>query len=436
MLNNYILDSTLRIDNQLISQSELDRVTTVINGKKYPLYDVVDGGFIFPRGKGISYLKRHNYNYTDNRSDGRPISQYSNLVPRYNQAEIISNFCRQLSQYDGGILVSGCGTGKTIMGAEIVAKIGRTAVVCVHKEFIAEQWVRAFKMINPNWKVGLCREDQCDTGEEYDIVICFVQSLLSRNYPEEFYSSFGVLLGDEVHRYGAEKWKKVFERFPSRIRVGLTATPKRLDGFWPLIEANIGPILVRNSGSYLVPRIFGVDINTVALPHEYGVPWASPFVQNAKILKILENNYGRNKYLVKWVIDAYRKGRKIMFASAKRGHLSHIYSMAASFIPKVDMSFYVGGMKGEDRVAAEDASVIFTSYQMTAEGLDIPDLDVLIMGLPRTSIEQAIGRTLREFEGKGRPVVIDPIDYKIPNLYRSWLNRKKQYDLLHYEVIK
>jgi superfamily II DNA or RNA helicase len=245
-----------------------------------------------------------------------------------------------------------------------------------------------------------------------------------------------VLLGDEVHRYGADKWKQIFSRFPAKTRIGLTATPERLDGFWPLIVSHIGPILVENSGNYLVPRIFGVKINTYADPSEYGASWANLFIQNAKILKILECNPGRNDYLVKWTVDAYKKGRKIMFASAKRNHLTTIHNISSKYIPIDDMSFYVGGMKKKDRIKAEDASVIFTTYQMTAEGLDIPDLDLLIMGLPRTSIKQAVGRTLREFEGKGRPVIIDPIDYQIPNLHRSWLNRKNQYETLQYEVIQ
>ena len=214
MLNNYILDSTLRIDNQLISQSELDRVTTVINGKKYPLYDVVDGGFIFPRGKGISYLKRHGVTYCDHRTHGRAIPQDSNFIPRHNQEEVIQAFLKKLPLFDGGVLCSGCGSGKTVISAQLAIRIGRSTLVCIHKEFLQDQWIASFNMLNPNLKIGVCRGDVCNTGGEYDVVIAFIQSLLAREYPVEFYNSFGTTINDEVHRFGAEKWKQVFERIP------------------------------------------------------------------------------------------------------------------------------------------------------------------------------------------------------------------------------
>jgi superfamily II DNA or RNA helicase len=432
----YEIDSVLRIKDEFIPQCEYDRLISKIDGKDYPLYDVREKEIIFPRGKGISYLKRYGVTYCDHRTHGRAIPQDSNFIPRHNQEEVIQAFLNKLPLFDGGILCSGCGSGKTVMSAQLAIRIGRSTLVCIHKEFLKDQWIAAFNMLNPNLKIGVCQGDVCNTGVEYDVVIAFIQSLLAREYPVEFYNSFGTTINDEVHRFGAEKWKQVFERIPAYHRIGITATPHRRDGFWDLITAHIGPILFTNSGDHLHPRIFGVRMNTYLNPWQYGAKWASPDQQNAKILSLLAKDEGRNKHLAKYTIDAYKKGRKVMFASARIQHLKDIYNLCLVEIPAEDMSLYVGGMKKDKLLEAKEKQIIFTSFQLTSEGFDQPDLDLLILGLPRTSILQTVGRILREAENKSSPVVIDPIDHLVPSLNRSWENRRKQYIERNYEIVE
>ncbi len=73
--------------------------------------------------------------------------------------------------------------------------------------------------------------------------------------------------------------------------------------------------------------------------------------------------------------------------------------------------------------------VLFATYGLAKEGLDIPRLDRLILASPhrdKATIIQAIGRIERKFENKSEPIcydLVDPIQY-FENMYKS---RKRYY---------
>ena len=57
--------------------------------------------------------------------------------------------------------------------------------------------------------------------------------------------------------------------------------------------------------------------------------------------------------------------------------------------------------------------VLFATYGLAKEGLDIPRLDRLILASPhrdKATIIQAIGRIERKFEGKDKPICYDLVD--------------------------
>ena len=67
--------------------------------------------------------------------------------------------------------------------------------------------------------------------------------------------------------------------------------------------------------------------------------------------------------------------------------------------------------------------ILFATYGLAKEGLDIPRLDRLILASPhkdKATIIQSIGRIERKFENKENPIcydLVDPIDY-FENMYR------------------
>ncbi len=73
--------------------------------------------------------------------------------------------------------------------------------------------------------------------------------------------------------------------------------------------------------------------------------------------------------------------------------------------------------------------VLFATYGLAKEGLDIPRLDRLILASPhrdKATVIQAVGRIERKFENKVKPIcydLVDPIQY-FRNMYS---NRKSYY---------
>lgn len=396
----------------------------------------------------------------DYTSSGRSFSwkndttKVSRFIPREGQLDVVTEVCSRLFTDDSSLLIAGCGTGKTVMGAEIALRMGVSTCVIVHKEFLANQWEAAFTMLAPWVKVGRLQRDQIDTGNDCDIVIAVTQSVVNpkRTYSDEFYNSFGLIICDEVHRYGASIWQKAITKFPARYRLGLTATPERQDGLWRVITTHIsnsGPTLKAAS---LVADIYIVKTDVNIDQNIWYKPWLDSKLQRGTIVSALACHRGRNEAVLGFIIRAYNKGRKILVISERRVQLDHFSKrLTEEKIPDEDIGFYVGGIKQDKLDLAAKKQIILTTYQMSKEGLDIPDLDTLIMATPQSSIEQTVGRILRRFEGKAAPVVIDIHDEKFAAILNlkdpdrteddvyhplsgGIFSRRKQYKKLGYRV--
>jgi len=366
------------------------------------------------------------------------------------QLDLVQNF---LGAYEfrlgmGGILESPPGTGKTVMGAEIVRHCGVKAIVAVHKEFLMNQWSNAFKLVAPDMKVMKIGGKNIFPADwrQKDVCIVMIQSLLSDKFrsklPKEFFNAYSLSIYDEVHRYGSAKWQEIMGMFLTK-RVGLTATPRRSDGCTDLIKMHVGPIIAWGDGVLLSPVVKRVFFKgTYSLKK-----WM--FDQNGKLkMPMLEkqivNREDRNEVLVRQIVEATKAGRQIIVLSSRRNHLEELkkwcekelygWKDGSGYVPK--FGFYVGGMKkAEYREVENDVDVIFATWTMASEGLDIPRLDVLVMATPRSGVEQAVGRILRRVKRrKPDPIVVDVIDTEVVDLVTMFESRRRIYKKLGTEV--
>lgn len=104
----------------------------------------------------------------------------------------------------------------------------------------------------------------------------------------------------------------------------------------------------------------------------------------------------------------------------KKLHLKVVDYKGKIWCPKTEFGTWV---------ARRNGSVFITgnTYQMAAEGLDIPDLDTLYLATPKSDIEQSVGRILRKVDGKKRPIVVEFLDERDTFSMRRWRNREKYY---------
>lgn len=82
--------------------------------------------------------------------------------------------------------------------------------------------------------------------------------------------------------------------------------------------------------------------------------------------------------------------------------------------------------------------VLFATYGLAKEGLDIPRLDRLILASPhrdKATIIQAVGRIERKFEDKKRPICYDLVD-NIQYFQGMYKSRKSYYKKNNNEIIE
>ena len=125
-------------------------------------------------------------------------------------------------------------------------------------------------------------------------------------------------------------------------------------------------------------------------------------------------------------------GRKILILSERVEHLE-LLKKRLDERTLCSSGFYIGGMKQKKLDESAQCTVIFGTFQMASEALDIKGLNALVMATPRREIEQTIGRVTRDPNTKIRPLVIDIVDnlesFVKQGYYRRNFYRKNGYQI-------
>ena len=386
----------------------------------------------------------------DNMSDGYPIKvvfddakQAGRPELKEKQDNVIDAFLTNLealpTPMKGGILSAKCGTGKTVIASKLISIIGCTTLVLVHKEFLVEQWIErllAFTDLTMD-DIGIVQQSKCEY-EGKKVAIAMVQSLMETGkYPEEFLSWAGCIISDEVHRMSAPCFQRAIPQFSARYRIGLTATARRGDGLQEVFEQHIGRVLAQmTGGNEIIPKIYQMPFK-IWLPDDMYIWKKDGKIKKlflAKLINALVVVDKRNRWLVAEMLRAAKSGRKVMLLSDRREHLDELRRIIEEHKAPFTVGLYVGGMKRADRDKSELCDIILGTFQMAKEGLDIPAIDTLYLGTPKSDVEQSVGRILRYDEDKKEPVVVDLVD-TLPICLKFANSRLVQYRRLGYSVM-
>lgn len=369
-------------------------------------------------------------NYVDHTTPGSIVKFKSLIKLKPDQIPAVETMVKQQK----GVLCFPCGTGKTVMALEVIARLQKRTIILVHTNVLLKQWKERIKEF-----LGLEDEDIGILGggelsyKNKPITIGMIQTLLSPNTPEEVFDYFGVLVADEVHRHAGSEWHKVIHKFSSKIRFGLTATPQRSDKMEKVIFWAIGNIVYRGKNNALKPKIFFINTNTY-FPAEKCVFWGTDQISLMAVISKLIKDDLRNELIVSYLQRAANKGRKILILSDRIKHLETLLEMFnIQKLETVTASLFIGDMKEDQRLEAVKADVIFATQHIAKEGLDLPELDTLFIVTPFSNsnrTQQSVGRILRKIEDKQEPVVMDFIDNNIPYLKRMAQKRREIYETL------
>lgn len=330
-------------------------------------------------------------------------------------------------------------THNTVMGLKIISILSKKTLILVHKEFLMNQWIERIAEFLPTARVGKIQGPVFDIVEK-DIVIGMIQSLYDRVFPTDAFSSFGLTIIDEVHRIGSEEFSKTLFKTITRCMLGISATVERKDGLTNLLYHFIGPkiyseerkddtVVEVRAIEYVHPQ---EEYNVVAYDYKGNVQYST-------MVSKISNFVPRSLFLVQVIRDLIRAqpDQQIMVLSHIRALLTFLHDhlnevgQEEQSSKKIDVGYYVGGMKKEALEATEKKQVVLATYAMAAEALDIKTLNTLVMVSPKTDIIQSVGRILRmKADGK---VIVDIVDtHEV--FQNQWKKRRAYYKKCGYGI--
>ncbi|MFK4596022.1 DUF3427 domain-containing protein [Streptomyces pristinaespiralis] len=352
------------------------------------------------------------------------------------------------------LLVAATGTGKTVMAAldykRLRQKYGRDLrlLFVAHRQEILRQSLRTYQDVLVDANFG----EELHSGlvpEDWKHVFASVQSLNARTLERFAPDHFDVVVIDEFHHGVSPTYSKIIDHFAPLEALGLTATPERMDGRNIQDEFFDGRIAAEMrlwealENDLLSPfHYFGVSDST----DMSAVAWKRGSYDSSALSNLFTGNEARARLVVQAVRD------KVSDPGSMRAlgfcvSVAHAHFMADFFrragLKAVALS---GETPQEERRAAlaalrcGDLQVIF-SVDLFNEGLDIPDVDTLLLLRPTSSATvflQQLGRGLRRSEGKAVLTVLDFIgqhrkEFRFEEQFRALTNLTRNRLLAHVE---
>jgi superfamily II DNA or RNA helicase len=323
---------------------------------------------------------------------------------RENQIDVVETFRTRFPEHGGGLIVARCAFGKTAVANYMISMMGRKTLVIVHKENLLMQWKERIEQFLPTARVGKIQGNVIDT-EDKDVVIGMIQSLCKKEYGDLF-KQFGMVICDEAHRTGAKEFCNALRKTSSCYTLGLTATPTRTDGLTKVFKWYLGEV------GYTYNKIvdFPVSVEYVyykSLTYREMKLFSGGFNFAGMIKQIVEEGK-RTEMIVSMAVKYAGMGRQILIIGHRLNLLRSICKLLQG-VGGVTHGFYIGGMKEAELNHTKTKQIILGSYSMIEEGADIPTLDTIILATPKSNVQQAVGRIMRQ-KNKHDPLIIDIVD--------------------------
>ena len=350
-------------------------------------------------------LKNFGVPETDKIEEGDDITINFKGDLREEQKPIEEIYLKNARERGGGIISIRCGGGKTVLALHICSVLKKKTIVVVHKDFLMTQWRDRILQFLPEAKIGKIQQDTVDIDGK-DIVLALVQSLSRREYKEGTFDSFGLAIFDECHHLGAEVFFRSMGKVASKYMLGLSATPKRKDGLSKVFEWYIGDIVYlqqKKNEDYAEVQLIDCNFEDEKYNKEELNFRKEPCMP--KMINNICDYLPRTERIVELTLKYRNEGRNVLILTDRRNHLELIYKM----LEGQSRGFYVGGMKPDQLRDSQEKDIILATFSMAAEGMDIPKLDTVILGSPKSDVEQSVGRVFRKkaCDREFHPLIID-----------------------------
>uniref|UniRef100_A0A6C0B075 Helicase ATP-binding domain-containing protein n=1 Tax=viral metagenome TaxID=1070528 RepID=A0A6C0B075_9ZZZZ len=366
----------------------------------YPVYRISKNKIYLPRFYGTeNYKKPKKVTIPEPES----INLEFNGTLRDIQQQTIDATLKAYTEYGGGLISLDTGLGKTVVALKLVSLMKVKTLIIVHAEFLLEQWKARIEQYLPGARIGIIRQTKCET-ENVDISIGMIQTIISRDYPKDFFKSYGQTVIDECHHISSKTFSSIFYKVQTKYMIGLSATPERKDGLSKVIYWFLGPQIITIKRETNKPSIKFVMNDSSGYTEKFNVLGK---VNSPQMITDLTKQDNRNLLIINLIKEQLKFNRKILVLSDRRDHCEYFHLQLQN--ENISSGVYLGGMKTKNREESVNSSVILGTYQASGEGFDVPELDTLILATPKSDVEQAVGRILRQ-KNNNEPIVFDIVD--------------------------
>ncbi|MFC8368482.1 DUF3427 domain-containing protein [Streptomyces sp. NPDC057239] len=366
---------------------------------------------------------------------------------------------REVHDRHQNLLVAATGTGKTIMAALDYKQLRKRhdrdlrLLFVAHRKEILQQSLRTYREILFDANFG----EPLHSGEipeRWTHVFASVQSLNARTLDRLAPDHFDVIVIDEFHHGTSPTYRKIVDHFKPMELLGLTATPERMDGKNIQDEFFDGRIAAEM-------RLWEALDNKLLCPFHYfgisdttdlsDVEWKRGAYDVSSLSNVLTGNKVRAGLVVKAVEEKVADPHR-MRALGFCVSVAHAHFMAESFRSAGFNAIAVSGETPADqrRQALADlrsgALQVVFSVDLFNEGVDVPDVDTLLLLRPTSSATvflQQLGRGLRRSDNKAVLTVLDFIgqhrkEFRFENQFRALTNltRKRLLDHIEHDFPK
>ncbi|MBN1185990.1 MAG: DEAD/DEAH box helicase [Bacteroidales bacterium] len=405
--------------------------------KYFRLIEETPDGVILPRGfvaNLITFCKKEDLSFkiVDNRKKLKPIDFDSEIELRPEQESAIEKTLDK----DFGVIVSPPGSGKTIIGLELIAQKRQPALIIVHRKQLFDQWIdriQSFLKI-PKKEIGQIANQKFKIGRQ--ITVAMIQSLSRSEETENITSNFGTIIVDECHHIPAKSFREAIVNFNSYYLYGLTATPKRKNNDEKLIYVYIGNILY-NAGQIDQIRQKKTKVEVNIKETKLFAPFDYKIDKYETISRILIHDTNRNSLILDDIDKNSDRFKTFLILTERKAHVDILNLYLKDRYETITIH-------GEDSESSRKSKIeqlkqghfkiVISTGQYFGEGIDLNNLECLIIAYPfafEGKLIQYIGR----IQHSGNPpVIFDYRDSKIDYFEKMFKQRNRYYKKLTKEV--